>query len=310
MEKVLLFYKYVSIIYPEQMRKWQHRLCTELGLKGRIIVATEGINATVGGTIEALEQYKKSMEAHELFKDIDFKESQGSIHDFPRLRVVVKEEIVRMGISPVALPAHEAGQHLSPAQAHNLLQNKSDDLVILDGRNHYEARIGAFEGAITPPINTFREFPAYIDQHADMLKDKTVLMYCTGGIRCERASAYVKSKGVAKKVLQITGGIHRYVEQFPDGFFKGKNYIFDARTALKVTDDILGTCDHCNIPFDDYTNCINAMCNKQILSCSDCLKKLKNTCSNRCSELVQSGSVVIRTKFIKHQPPFSQPTHE
>ncbi len=119
-------------------------------------------------------------------------------------------------------------------------------------------------------------------------------MFCTGGIRCERASAYVKKAGVAKKVYHIKGGIHRYVEEFPNGFFRGKNYVFDARISIKANDDILATCDFCPTPYDTFSNCINAECNKQIIICPDCEPKVHNTCSTTCSELVLAGKVNIR----------------
>jgi predicted sulfurtransferase len=298
-EQVLLYYKYVAIQYPKQVQKWQAALCAELKLKGRVIIATEGINGTLAGAPEALEAYKQAMEAHPLFGGIDFKDSEGASENFPRMRIVVKDEIVRFGIAPDALRAEDGGRHLTPAQAHELLSQHREDLVIFDGRNNYESRIGAFAGAITPDLQTFREFPAYIDNNIEQFKDKTVLMYCTGGVRCERLSAYLKTKNVAKEVVQIQGGIHRYAEQFPNGFFKGKNYVFDARIAMKVSDDILGTCDLCSVPCDEYTNCINTRCNKQIIACDACLQAYNITCGKTCYDLVTTGAVKVRTKYVK-----------
>ena len=296
MEKIVLYYKYVNITYPEQIRKWQHRLCTELGLKGRVIIAHEGINGTLGGSTEALETYKQEMNTHALFDNIDFKESQGSKEYFPRLRIVVKQEITHLGLDPQEIRAEHGGKHLTPQEAHDLIKRAPHDLVILDARNDYESRIGAFTNAIKPEIQHFREFPAYVDEHLENFKDKEVLMYCTGGIRCERASAYLKSKNIAKQVYQIQGGIHRYVEQFPDGFFRGKNYVFDGRVAVKVTDDILTTCVHCQKKCDDYTNCVNTLCNKQFIVCTDCITAVQNVCSQACLLLVQGQKVVCRTK--------------
>lgn len=295
MGKILLFYKYVDIIYPEQIKKWQFKLCRELNLTGRIILAHEGINATLGGTNEAIDAYKNEVAHHPLFGGIDFKESPGNADHFPRLRIVVKDEIVRLGLDTKTITPKNGGKHLTPEETHALLQNKPKDLVILDGRNYFEARIGTFKDAITPNINHFREFPEYIDQNLEQFKDKEVLMFCTGGIRCERASTYLKIKGVAKEVYQVEGGIHRYIEKFPDGFFRGKNYVFDARVAVKVNDDILSNCDLCNVPYDEYTNCLNAECNKQYLGCPACIEKLNNTCSEICQELVANKKVVIRT---------------
>lgn len=294
MGKILIFYKYIDITYPEQIRKWQERLCKKLNLKGRVLIAHEGINATLGGTIEALNEYKEEVSAHPLFGQIDFKESDGDSDYFPRLRVVVRNEITYLGLDPQIITAKNAGIHLTPEKAHELMEESPQDLLIFDARNNYESRIGTFKNAIKPDIKNFRDLPEYIDNNTELFKDKEVLMFCTAGIRCERATSYLKSKDVAKKVYHIEGGIHRYAEKFPDGFFRGKNYVFDGRIAVKVTDDILGTCDICTTPYDDYTNCLNAECNKQFIACEECIKKLGNTCSAICLELVQNNKVVVR----------------
>ncbi len=300
MNRIILFYKYVQISNPEAVKEELLSLCQNLGLKGRILLATEGINATAAGTIDAINQFISYMSAHPLFDGIDFKDSSGTLADFPRLEIKVKREIVKLGIDPEELTAFEGGKHLSPREAHALMENNKN-LVILDARNNYESRIGIFENAIKPDINTFREFPAYIDQNEDQFKDKEVLMYCTGGIRCERASAYLQKKGIAKNVYQITGGIHRYVEQFPDGFFKGKNYVFDNRISIKVTDDILGSCLLCDVSADEYYNCMNARCNKHFIGCDNCINQLERTCSQRCHELVQQGLVPKRPIGYRNQ---------
>ena len=299
MGKIILFYKYVSVMYPVQEQKRQRALCEQLGLKGRIILASEGINGTVGGSTHAIELYKKHMQEHQLFYDMDIKESDGESSDFPRLRVLVKNEIVNFGGTPV--DPHNGGTHLTPQQTHELLNNPPKDLVVFDARNLYEADIGTFENAVVPPIQYFRDLPEYIDENLEQFKDKTVLMFCTGGIRCEKASAYLKTKDVAANVLQISGGIHRYVEQFPEGHFKGKNYVFDARISLKVTDDVLGSCHGCGTEFNEYTNCINVQCNKQVLACPGCITNLLNTCSTACAELVRSQQVKVRVLSVREQ---------
>ncbi len=295
-KRILLYYKYVNVPVPHEIQGWQQELCSSLGLTGRILLATEGINGTVCGSLHATDAYIQAMNSHELFGGIDFKDSivNGQHDYFHKLQIQVKPEIVHLGIAPEALTPDNGGQHLTPEQAHQLMEKKPEDLVILDGRNYYEARVGTFKDAITPPVNHFRDFPEYIDNNIEQFKDKEVLMFCTGGIRCERASAYLSAKGVAKKVYQIEGGIHRYVEQFPDGFFRGKNYVFDARITVKVNDDIIGTCDLCATPCDEYTNCRNAKCNKHFISCASCVEKLGNTCSAACLELVNQGLVPER----------------
>ena len=299
MGKILLFYKYVNLEMPEAIIKWQQRLCKKLGLTGRIIVATEGINGTVGGPEEATLAYIKAMNEHELFGDIDWKEAPGDSRYFPRIRVQLRKEIVNLGIDPKNLTTADGGQHLTPEQAHELLNNRPDNLVIIDTRNNYETRIGTIPGSMRPDKKYFREFPEYIDKHTDELKDKTVLMMCTGGIRCERASAYVNKKGVAQKVYQIKGGIHRYIEKFPDGHFRGSNYVFDGRISHKVNSDILSNCDNCETPCDYYTNCLNAQCNKQFLGCPECLNLYQECCSKICADLVNAGKVNARKKLAR-----------
>lgn len=299
MGKILLFYKYVAIEYPKQIVKWQIKLCSELNLKGRIYIAHEGINATVGGSAENCQRYIEAMNNHPLFGNIDFKESQGAPDYFPRLRVVEKKEIVHLGLDTQLFTADQGGKHLSPQEAHELMEQKNKDLVIIDCRNSYETAIGTFDNALRPDTKYFREFPEYVDKNIDLFKDKEVLMACTGGIRCERASAYLKSKGVAQEIYQIQGGIHRYAEQFPDGFFKGKNYVFDARITMKVSDDILGKCELCQTPCDEYVNCLNASCNKHFICCNACEEKYKTTCSVLCHDLVYQNKVKMRPPRIK-----------
>jgi predicted sulfurtransferase len=294
MGKILLFYKYVDLEYPKQVQKWLQKLCADLRLTGRIIIAHEGINATVGGSEKNTEIFKKAMEKDPRFTGIDFKESEGGEQCFPRMRIIIKNEIVYLGLDPKKVTPKNGGKHLTPEETHNLIAQKPKDLVILDTRNDYEWRIGAFEGAILPDIEHFRQFPKFVDDNLEQFKDKQVLMYCTGGVRCERATTYMKEKGVAKEVYQILGGIHRYAEQFPDGFFRGKNYVFDDRIGVRVNDDILSTCNLCPTPCDDYTNCLNAECNEHFIACAPCLKTYDNTCSTACQELLRTNAVKPR----------------
>ena len=302
MHTIILFYKYVFIQYPKSVMKQQRTLCEELGLKGRIILAHEGINATLGGSAKAVAAYKEHMNNHELFAGIDFKESieepNASGQAFPRLRVVVKDEIVHLGLDTEKVTVADGGQHLTPEEAHALMEQNPQDLVILDARNNYESRIGTFTNSLTPDIKNFRDFPDYVDEHLDEFKDKQVLMHCTGGIRCERASAYLQQKGVAKKVYQIAGGIHRYVEKYPDGFFRGKNYVFDGRVTVRINNDVLTHCDWCKKPADDYTNCMNAQCNNHFIACVECVREHGNVCCAGCKEKIAQNVVPLRKKPI------------
>ncbi len=299
MNKILLYYKYVDIQHPKQVLKWQQQICKELGFTGRILISHEGINGTLGGTQENINHYKRIMSDHPLFDTIDFKESDGGPECFPRLSVKVRNEAVSLGIPYDALTPRNGGQHLSPQETHELITKNPEDLVILDARNNYEWAIGKFHNAITPNIDNFRDLPAYLDENLDQFKDKQVLMYCTGGIRCERASAYLNEKNIAKKVYQINGGIHRYVEQYPDGFFRGKNYVFDGRIAVKVNDDVLAHCIQCNESCDIYHNCLNARCNKHFIGCKQCVEKFNGCCGDACKRLITENQTNTRPAFNK-----------
>lgn len=294
MGKITLFYKYVNLTDPNAVMLWQRSLCEKLALTGRIIVGTEGINGTVGGSERSIRCYVRTMKEYAPFKNVDFKFSRYDQDPFPHLQVKVKKEIVALGIDPEKLTAAHGGKHLSPKQVQALLENKPEDLIILDTRNACEVAIGKFVGAVDPKIQHFRDFPKYIEDNLAQFKDKQVLMYCTGGIRCERASALLKVKNVAKEVYQIKGGIQRYAENYPNGFFRGKNYVFDNRIAMKVNDDILGQCYICHKAYDEYTNCLNALCNLHYIGCPNCLQLLGNSCSPKCQELIASNLTKVR----------------
>lgn len=300
MGTILIFYKYITIEDPQHILQWQQEICSTLNLKGRILISHEGINGTLGGTTENTNAYKNLILQHELFSDIDFKESAGGAEYFPRLSIKIRKEAVSLGIPYNKLTTQNSGQHLTPEEAHALIAQNPHDLIILDARNEEESKIGRFLNAITPPIKNFRDLPRYLDENLETFKDKQVLMYCTGGIRCERATAYLNEKNIAKKVYQIKGGIHRYVEKYPDGFFRGKNYVFDGRIAIKINNDILSTCSICTTPCDDYNNCLNATCNKHFIACNNCVEKLEEACSEVCKNLIKDNKVVKR-------PPFNAP---
>lgn len=290
---ILLYYKYIDIENPELIKQEQMKLCSKLALKGRIIIATEGINGTVGGSDEACAAYVEAMRNHPLFGGIDFKTGEGDETDFPRLSVKVKREIVRLGIDPHELSFKDAAPALDPAEFHAMLEQADENMVLIDTRNAYEVAVGTMPGALNPATESFSQFPTFVDEHYDALKDKTVLMWCTGGVRCERASAYLVKKGHTK-VYHVRGGIHRYAEQFPEGFFRGRNYVFDARISTRVNTDILGSCHHCKKPYDEYVNCMNASCNEHFVCCPPCLEQFAHTCSEQCKMLLASGQVKAR----------------
>jgi predicted sulfurtransferase len=295
-KRILLFYKYVSVDNPQAIALWQKTLCTSLNLTGRVLIAPEGINGTLCGSQDTTDQYILSMNEHPLFGNIDFKDSivNGDFEYFPRLQVSIKPEIVSFGMDTSKITVADTGTHLTPQQVHELLQESPNDLIVLDVRNHWEAKVGKFTNAIVPTVQHSRDFPTFFDNNLEIFKDKQVLMYCTGGVRCERATAYLKLKGVAKNIYQIQGGIHRYIEKFPNGFFRGKNYVFDARITVKVNDDVLGKCDICAAACDQFTNCRNATCNKHFIGCSNCLQSLGNACSASCQDLLENHQATAR----------------
>ncbi len=296
MGRILLYYKYVEIEYPGAVAKWHQKICKELGLTGRVIIAHEGINGTLGGSIENTQKYIDELTQDPRFHGIDFKEAQGDETCFPRMRVVVKDEIVKLGLDTKEVSWTDSAEYLTPAQAHELLNNRPDDLVLIDTRNNYESRVGTFTDSIIPNTDTFREFPDFVKNNQDLLKDKQVLMFCTGGVRCERASAFVQKQNIAKKVYHIEGGIHRYIEQYPNGHFRGSNYVFDARVTQRVNNEILGTCDICFKPWDQYANCINAMCNKHFICCPECVQKYEEACGEICHTKLKNNEVKKRPK--------------
>jgi len=252
MGRILLFYKYVEIQYPGAVAKWHLKRCKELGLTGRVIIAHEGINGTLGGSFENTQMYIDELTQDPRFQGIDFKEAEGDQTCFPRLRIVVKNEIVNLGLDPEKVKATDGGTHLTPEQVHELLNQNPEDLVILDARNDYESDVGTFKNSIIPNTKTFRELPEFIEKNKELFKDKQVLMHCTGGVRCERSSAFLKQATEAKEVYQVLGGIHRYIEKYPEGHFRGSNYVFDGRITHRANNDILGKCAICSQPWDQY----------------------------------------------------------
>ncbi|XP_061690298.1 thiosulfate sulfurtransferase/rhodanese-like domain-containing protein 2 isoform X2 [Syngnathoides biaculeatus] len=289
--KVLLYYRYCRVDEPHVVCAWQRALCQRLHLTGKVRVATEGINGTVGGTRIAAELYVDAVCSHPLFrmdKD-DFKTSDGGPECFPELKVGVFKEIVPMGLDPDVLSYRLAGVHLEPEEFHKeveALAAEADpsrsDTVLLDCRNFYESKIGQFSHCLAPDIRKFSYFPDYVDRNVELFRDKKVLMYCTGGIRCERGSAYLRSKNVCKEVYQLKGGIHKYLERFPDGFYRGKLFVFDERYAISANDDVIGVCRYCGAPWDRYRLCTTRFCCQLVLSCPACRSEGRTACCPGC----------------------------
>jgi UPF0176 protein len=276
MNKVILYYKFVPVHDPHITMLWQKELCARLNLRGRIIISKHGINGTLGGNIESLRQYKREMNASEVFRGIMYKWSDSNGKEFPRLSVKVKPELVAFNL-PDEIHVDDngvvgGGVHLKPKQVHKLVKER-DDVVFFDGRNAYEAKVGRFKGAVVPDTKTTRDFVAELesDKYND-IKDKPVVTYCTGGVRCEVLSTLMKNRGF-KEVYQMDGGIVKYGEEYgDDGLWEGNLYIFDGRMSHKFSDNAkdIGECIHCQGKTSNYENCANKACNKLVLICSNC----------------------------------------
>lgn len=278
MQKILLYYKFAPITDPAAVKLWQKALCDSLNLQGRILVSRHGLNGTVGGDIDDLKAYIKATKQYPAFKDIVFKWSDGSREDFPRMSVKARRELVGFQNSDDEFDVDEngvigGGVHLAPEQVHELVEKYGDDVVFFDGRNAHEAAIGKFKNAIVPNTNTSRDFIAELESDKyDDIKEKKIITYCTGGIRCEVISAMMKKRGF-KDVYQIDGGIVKYGEAYgDDGLWEGSLRVFDNRMTVDFSDhaSTIGACMHCGGPTNNFENCAQSNCNDLVLICLEC----------------------------------------
>jgi UPF0176 protein len=291
MQKIILFYKFVPIADTEAIHLWQYTLCEKLGLKGRIVIADHGINGTLGGDIDKIKQYIKQTKNYAAFKNMSFKWSEGSSEDFPKLSVKVRNEIVTFGVSKKIKVNDNGviggGKHLKPRQVHELIKQRGNEVIFFDGRNSYEAAVGKFKNAVVPDVRHSRDFPKEIESSKyDDIKDKPVVTYCTGGIRCEVLSMLMKRQGF-KEVYQLDGGIAKYGEEFgDDGLWEGSLYVFDDRLTTKFSSKApdIGACVRCNTKTSNFSNCADKTCNDLILVCQECLAK-NEYCQNHIQTL-------------------------
>ena len=272
--KILLFYRFTPLADPDAVRLWQRDLCEALGLGGRILVSQDGINGTVGGEITAVKKYIRKTRQYPAFKDIDFKWSEGSGDDFPRLSVRVRDELVSFG-APGELRVDKSGvlgggTRLSPEALHELVAEKP--VTFFDGRNAFEAEIGRFRGAVVPDVDNTRDFVREIDSGAyDHLKDEPIVTYCTGGIRCEVLSSLLITRGF-REVYQLDGGIARYGQEFADGgLWEGSLYVFDERKSIRFSDEasVIGHCYVCGDASSRIENCGDPSCRVQLVVCDE-----------------------------------------
>jgi len=288
--KILLFYAFTPLVDPEAVRLWQRDLGLSLGLGGRIILSKHGINGTVGGDVRAVKMYLRKTREYAPFRDIDVKWSEGTGDDFPRLSVRVRDELVSFG-APDELRVDETGvvgggARLTPEQLHELVAEK--DVTFFDGRNAFEAQIGHFKDAVIPPVSNTREFVAELDSgRYDHLKDRPVVTYCTGGVRCEVLSSLMISRGFSE-VYQLDGGIARYGEAYgDDGLWEGALYVFDKRMSVEFSDHaaVIGTCMACGESSRHMQNCADPACRVQLVVCETCAAASVIHCDEHAAQL-------------------------
>lgn len=287
--EIILFYKYVHIENPQELMLTQKELQQRLGIKGRTIIATEGINGTMEGTEEAIAEYLRVFLADSRFSNMDIKRSKGDGKAFPKCSVKVRSEIVSLGLGSCDIdPNVITGKHLPSEELHEWFRS-GKEFYVIDMRNAYEHLVGYFKGSILPAMDNFRDLPKFLKQISH-LKDKTVVTVCTGGVRCEKASGYLLANGFTD-VYQLENGIVTYMEKFPNEDFVGKLYVFDNRIALGFyTDDpkheVIGRCVVCDTPQERYTNCIDIDCHRQLIACEPCEKQKGKTflCPQGCKE--------------------------
>lgn len=282
--QVLLFYKYVTITNPLELKAFYTSLCEKYNLLGRTIIAEEGINATVEGLFEDTENFAKELLLDSRFCDMQIKRSKGYGITFPKLQVKVKQEIVGTRFPKEVDPRINTAPHLSPEELRSWYENEKD-FVVVDMRNSYEYESGHFKNSIDPGMDASRELPTLIEKIKKETKDKTVLTVCTGGVRCEKMSEYLVQSGF-KDVYQLDGGIHSYMEKYPGKDFLGTLFTFDNRLVMDWGGDdreVIGTCKRCGEENEQYQNCANAECNMLFLICNDCMStEGPGFCSKKC----------------------------
>ena len=280
--KVILFYKYVDIENPAELVDQHLEWCSANDIKGRIFFAKEGVNGTVSGKIENIEKYKKYLTSFPEFEDIWFKEDDSNEHAFKKIHVRLKNQIVNGDLLDVSLK--NGGKRLSPEELLKFYEEQKN-FIIIDTRNGYESKIGKFRNAITPPMKNFREWKKIVDEDLKDYKDKTVVTYCTGGIRCEKASAYMVEQGF-KDVYQLDGGIFNYIKKFPDTHWQGGMFVFDERRVVNPNSNEelkhIAECYFCGKPTSYYINCHNLNCDRIIVSCHECKVENDYCCSEEC----------------------------
>lgn len=281
--KILLYYKYIPLVDPSAVLIWQRQLCEKFDLKGRIIIAGEGINGTVAGLTKNVNAYTKATASRPEFADLDWKVSWTTSQVFPKLKIVLRDELVTSNTQ--VLLQHKA-DYIQPKELAKLY-DLNQDFVIVDARNNYEAEIGKFKNAIVPPIDNFRDFPKFVKKNLVQFKHKQIITYCTGGVRCEKASAYLREQGFTN-VKQLHGGIHEYGEKAGGKYFEGEMFVFDQRLHVpinKINPTILTKCLYCSTPVTRYIDCIVGHCDQLFNCCKMCEKKHHTACPDHFHQI-------------------------
>ncbi len=284
--QVLLFYKYLTIEDPQALRAWVFARATELSLTGRVLIAEEGINGTLEGTVEHTNQFAKEFSADPRFSDVLIKTSAGTGDSFPKLSVKIRNEIVGTQFDPKKVdPRVQTAPRLSPEELRSWYENNKE-FVVVDMRNDYEYRSGHFKDSINPGLENSRDLPKALPK-LEGLKDKTVLTVCTGGVRCEKMSALLLAEGFTD-VYQLENGIHGYMEKYPGKDFLGTLYTFDKRMTMDFGGDreVVGTCYLCNAKTERYVNCRNNACHLHFLACDSCQEQGTPVCSASCEAVL------------------------
>ena len=282
------FYKYHHITDPQNFRDELYLGLESLNVMGRIYIAPEGINAQISVSEANLDSFRNYLFSISFLNQIRLNIAiQDDGKSFFKLKILVRKKIVADGLDDSSFDVTDSGVHVN-AKEFNALAN-DPNTVIVDMRNHYESEVGRFKNAICPDVDTFRQELQVAEDLMKDQKDKNLLMYCTGGIRCEKASAWMKHQGF-KHVFQLDGGIIEYARQVKqqglENKFVGKNFVFDERLGERISDDIIAVCHQCGKPCDDHTNCKNDGCHLLFIQCKECAEKYNNCCSNECKEII------------------------
>ncbi|MFW5702543.1 MAG: rhodanese-related sulfurtransferase [Candidatus Dojkabacteria bacterium] len=290
MYQVLLYYKYVQIDDPEKLKEQQKQLMERLGLKCRVIIAKEGINGTLEGEKEKTEEYIREMIRDQRFADIHWKLSDGNGESFPKINIKIRDEIVALNLGEEDIDPNETtGKYITADELHELYE-KGEEFYVVDMRNDYEQKVGHFEDAILMPMSVFRQLPEKIEEISH-LKDKLVVTTCTGGIRCEKASGFLLKNGFTN-VYQLKGGMHTYIEKYPNQHFLGKLYVFDGRVVWGVNEEdpehkVISSCELCARESDSYVDCSYLHCKdkRHFIACENCADEQGNIfCTQACRQ--------------------------